>query len=115
MSSEIQLVLIGGLIAILSSISTAVLTSILGYWLESRKEKRKIKLETSRSLGRLAGLEAENREDRKWIQEYEDLLKELRKDDGTLEELAAAQGLVDAFAEIIIRKHVENGKKAVEK
>lgn len=50
MSSEIQLVLIGGLIAIASSIAT----SVLAHWLEKRREKRALLIELSKVFGHAA-------------------------------------------------------------
>lgn len=64
MSSEIQLVLIGGIIAIVSSISTALLTTLLTYKLENRREKHKLKIELSKALGRVAQEKGTVTEDR---------------------------------------------------
>lgn len=91
MSPEIQLVLIGGLIAILSSISTAVLTSWLAYRIENRRERRRLRVELSKTYGQLAKQKGNApREWEKVHQSYVDFLGRPFKD----EDLAFLIGLL---------------------
>lgn len=51
MTQEVQLVLIGGLIGLASSIGITVATAVLNHWLEGRREKRRLRVQLLQMMG----------------------------------------------------------------
>lgn len=52
MTEDVQLVLVGGAISLITALSITAVTTLLNYWLDRRREARKLRADLLRALGR---------------------------------------------------------------
>jgi hypothetical protein len=51
-TEEVQLVLVGGAISLITALSITAVTTLLNYWLDRRREARKLRADLLHALGR---------------------------------------------------------------
>lgn len=102
MTEEVQLVLVGGAISLISAISITAVTTLLNHWLDRRREARKLRADLLRALGRNTVLVGgqQNLTDEALVKLYE-AAKARGTGRSTPEDLAFDLGFAEALTEIL--------------
>lgn len=102
MTPEVQLVIVGGAISLISAISITAVTTLLNHWLDRRREARKLRADLLRALGRTTVLVSgqEGLTDEALAKIYE-AAKARGTGRSTPEDLAFDLGFAEAIAEIL--------------